>query len=96
MNIKPTQDRVAIRPESVEQKSDGGILLPGNEKEKKNTGVVVAVGPGKFADNGKLIPMGIKVGDKVVFCDQYEMDGIEAKFGDVVLVEECDIRAIIG
>lgn len=93
--IQPTLDRVAIRPEKIEQKTQGGIIVSTGEKENKNTGVVVAVGPGKYADNGKLIPMGIKPGDKVVFFDQYDVDGFDTKFNDVVLLEECDIRAII-
>lgn len=93
--IQPTLDRVAVRPEKIEQKTKGGIITSTGAKENKNTGVVTAVGPGKYDANGKLIPMGVKVGDKVVFFDQFELDGFDTKFNDVILLEECDIRAII-
>lgn len=95
MTIEPTLDRIAIRPEKLELKSTGGIIMPGNEKQNKNTGVVTAVGPGRYDSVGNLLPVGVSVGDKVVFFDQFEIEGLDNKFGDVVLVEEADIRAII-
>lgn len=96
MNITPTQDRVAVRPAKVETKSKGGIVLPGNKNKKENTGIVVAVGPGKYDSNGKIIPVGVKEGDKVIFCDQYEIEGLDVKFNGIILLDESDIRAIIS
>ena len=93
--IQPTLDRVAVRPEKIEQKTKSGIITSTGDKENKNTGTVVAVGPGRYDSNGNLIPMGLKAGDKVVFFDQFDVDGFDTKFNDVVLLEECDIRAII-
>lgn len=93
--IRPTLDRVAVRPEKIEQKTKSGIITNVGDAENKNTGVVTAVGPGRFDANGKRIPMGVKVGDKVVFFDQFDVDGYDTKFNDIILLEECDIRAII-
>ena len=67
MNIRPLYDRVVVRRNQEEEKTAGGILLPGAAKEKPNQGEVVAVGNGKALDNGEIRPLAVKVGDKIVF-----------------------------
>ena len=67
MTIKPLGDRVVIRPSAAEEKTKGGIILPDTAKEKPVVGEIVAVGPGKKSDEGKLVPLELKVGDKVLY-----------------------------
>jgi len=67
MNVKPLADRVIVKPLEAEEKTKGGIIIPDNAKEKPQKGEVVAVGPGKIADNGQKITMELKKGDKVLY-----------------------------
>ena len=67
MKMKPLADRVVIKPSPADEKSRGGIILPDTAKEKPVIGEVVAVGPGKVSDEGKPVPMEVKVGDKVLY-----------------------------
>jgi len=95
MNIKPLHDRVVIRQVEEEQESAGGILLPGSAQEKQNMGEVVAVGPGKASEAGSVIPMTVKVGDKVMF-GQYSGQEVKDDKGETLMVmREDDIIAII-
>ena len=68
MKIRPLHDRVIVRREEEEQKTAGGILLPGSAQEKPNQGEVIAVGSGRILDSGELRPVDVKIGDIVVFC----------------------------
>ncbi|WP_373020498.1 co-chaperone GroES [Thiomicrorhabdus sp.] len=95
MNIKPLHDRVVIRRVEEQQESAGGILLPGSAQEKQNKGEVVAVGPGKASDSGAVVPMTVKVGDKVLF-GQYSGQEVKDDKGETLIVmREDDIIAII-
>ncbi|MBW1994347.1 MAG: co-chaperone GroES [Deltaproteobacteria bacterium] len=78
-----------------EQKSPGGIIIPDTAKEKPQEGKVVAVGPGKLGDDGKRIPMEVKVGDRVLFS---KYAGTDIKIDDVehVFMKEEDILGVIG
>jgi chaperonin GroES len=67
MKLVPVEDRVVVKVVAKEEKTPTGIVLPDTAKEKPQKGTVLAVGPGKWDDNGKLIPMPIKAGDEVVF-----------------------------
>ena len=67
MNLKPLADRVIVKPLEAEEKTAGGIIIPDNAKEKPQKGEVIAVGPGKIADNGQKITMELKKGDKVLY-----------------------------
>ena len=67
MKIRPLHDRVIVRREEEEQKTAGGILLPGSAQEKPNQGEVIAVGSGRILDSGELRPVDVKIGDIVVF-----------------------------
>ena len=92
--IQPLLDNVLIEPAKEETKSPGGIYLPENAKEKPTIGEVLAVGPGKLDENGKIIKLSVKVGDKVYYK---KWGGNEIKIAGVelLLVEEKDVLAII-
>jgi len=94
MNLKPLGDRVVIKPQEAEEKTQGGIYLPDTAtKEKPLLGIVVAVGSGKIVDDGSRAAMEVKVDDKVIFS---KYAGTEIKFeGDNYLImREDDILAI--
>lgn len=94
MNIRPLHDRVVIKRLDDERTSAGGIVIPDSAAEKPMRGKVMAIGPGKMLDNGQLIPLGVKKGDKVLFG---KYSGTEVKIlGDELLVmREDDIMAVI-
>ena len=94
MNLKPLHDRVLVKRLEEEEVTKGGIIIPDTAKEKPIKGEVVAVGPGKVADDGKTIPMSVKAGDKVLF-NKYA--GTEVKIDAVehLVMREDDILAII-
>jgi chaperonin GroES len=92
-NIKPLFDNVLIRPLEAEEKTSSGIILPDSAKEKPQMGEIVAIGKGKI-DDGKLIPISVKLGQKVMYK---KWGGNEVKINgeELILVEEKDILAII-
>lgn len=95
MQVKPLNDRVLVKPLSVEQSTKTGIIIPETvEKEKPEKGEVVATGPGKLLDNGQRAPMTVKVGDKVVF-KKYSPDEIKVDGAELLILEESDILAIL-
>ncbi|MCX8033087.1 MAG: co-chaperone GroES [Thermoleophilia bacterium] len=81
MKLVPLEDRVVVKPLEQEEKTPSGIVLPDTAKEKPTKGKVVAVGPGRYDDNGKLIPMPVSVGDIVVYAKyagtELKLDGEE-------------------
>ena len=99
IGIKLLGDRVLIKPEDMETTTPSGIIIPDTvKKEKLMTGVVVAIGSGRFGDEGDRIPMSVEVGEVVYFNRGWDEDG--SKFSwkgeDYFLVSEGDIKAIIG
>ena len=90
--LQPLADRVLVKPMEKEEKTKSGIYLPDTAKEKPQEGEVVAVGPGKLDDNGKRIPLDLKVGDKVIYA---KYGGTEIKIDDVemMILRESDILA---
>ena len=92
--IKPLGDRVVVEVIEQEEKTAGGIVLPDTAKEKPQEGRVVAVGKGRY-ENGQLIPMEVKEGDRVIFS---KYAGTEVKVGDkeYLIMRESDILAIHG
>ena len=94
MKMKPLADRVVIKPSPAEEKSKGGIILPDTAKEKPVVGEVVAVGPGKVGDDGKKIPMEIKVGDKVLY-GKYSGTEVTVDGEEYLIMREADIFAIM-
>ena len=94
MKLKPLQDRVVVKPADAEEVSKGGIILPDTAQEKPQQGEVVAVGPGKAADNGELIKPQVKKGDKVLY-GKYSGTEITYEDEDYLIVRENDIFAIL-
>jgi chaperonin GroES len=94
MKIRPLYDRVVVRRKEEEQKSTGGILLPGSAKEKPNQGEVVAVGQGKLLDSGEVRPLSVKVGDQVVF-GQYSGNNIKIDGDELIMLSETEIFGVI-
>lgn len=94
MNIKPLGDRVVVKPDSVEEKTTGGLYLASESKEKPQTGTVVAVGPGELTKDGKVLPMNVKENDHVLY-GKYGGTEITVEGEDVVILQSKDIYAII-
>lgn len=95
MKFRPLHDRVAVRRIEAETKSAGGIIIPDTAQEKPHQGEVIAVGSGARDEDGKVTPMDVKVGDKVLFG---KWSGTEVKIDgeDVLIMKESDIMGIIG
>ena len=95
MKIKPLSDHILIEPIKEEEKTKGGIFLPENaSKEKSEEGNVVAVGPGKKTDDGKIVMMSIKPGDRVLF-QKYGPSEIKVDGKEYLIASESDNLAII-
>ncbi len=94
MKVKPLGDRVLVKPLEVKEVKKGGIIIPDTVKEKPQEGEVIALGTGKITDEGKKIPMEVKVGEKILFK---KYGGDEIKIGDLEhkILEREDILAII-
>ena len=95
MTIKPLADRVVVRPSNPGEKTKGGIILPDTAKEKPQEGKIIAVGPGKVAENGTKVPMEVKVGNKVLY-GKYSGTEIQIDGEYHLIMRESDILAIIG
>jgi chaperonin GroES len=95
MKIRPLHDRVIVRREEEEQKTAGGILLPGSAQEKPNRGEVVAVGSGRVLDNGDTREVDVKVGDIVVFGQYAGNDKIDVDGEELIILSESDIKAVV-
>jgi chaperonin GroES len=95
MKIKPLADRVVIKPSPAEEKTKGGIILPDTAKEKPVVGEVVAAGPGRRADDGKLIAPEVKVGDKVLY-GKYSGTEVTLDGQEYLIMRESDILAVIN
>ena len=94
MKISPLNDRVLVLRIDEDEKTSGGIIIPDTAKEKPQEGRVIAVGPGKFDENGKRIPLDVKKGDHVLFA---KYGGNEIRIGGVehLIMKEDDILGII-
>lgn len=94
MKIKPLHDRVVVKRLDELTKTSGGIIIPDTAKEKPSEGIVEAVGDGARTEGGKVIPMCVKVGDKVLFA---KWGGTEVKLNgeDRVIMKESDILAVV-
>jgi len=94
MKINPLADRIVVKPAEAEEKTKGGLYLPDTAKEKPVWGEVIAAGPGKTSDDGKKIPMEVKVGDKVLY-GKYSGTEITIDGQEVLIMRESDIFAIM-
>ena len=95
MKFRPLHDRVLIRRVESEEKTAGGIIIPDTAKEKPMEGEVVAAGPGARGDDGKLQPMDVKAGDRVLFG---KWSGTEVKLDseELIIMKESDIMGVIA
>ncbi|MCD6352707.1 MAG: co-chaperone GroES [Proteobacteria bacterium] len=94
MKIKPLQDRVIVKRVEEEEKTKGGIIIPDSAKEKPQEGEIIAVGPGKVADDGKKISLDVKAGDRVLFS-KYAGTEIKIEDEEHLIMREDDILGII-
>jgi chaperonin GroES len=93
--FRPLHDRVVVRRLEADEKTKGGIIIPDTAKEKPQEGEVVAVGPGGRDESGKLVPLDVKAGNRVLFG---KWSGTEVKLNgeDLLIMKESDIMGIIG
>lgn len=94
MALRPLQDRVIIKRLDNERTTASGIVIPESAAEKPDQGEVIAVGPGKTADNGSVIDLEVKVGDKVLF-GKYAGQAVKVDGDDLLVINESDILAVI-
>ncbi|MGA3244729.1 MAG: co-chaperone GroES [Bacteroidota bacterium] len=94
MNLKPLADRVVVKPSVAEEKTKGGIIVPDTAKEKPVWGTVIAIGPGKVSDEGKLIAPEVKVGDSVLY-GKYSGTEVTIDSEELLIMRESDIFAIM-
>ncbi len=95
MNIRPLHDRVIVKRVEEEKKSAGGIVIPDTAAEKPSQGEVVAAGPGKTDESGRIVAMGVKVGDRVLF-GKYSGQEFRLEGQDYLHMREDDIIGIVG
>jgi chaperonin GroES len=95
VNIKPLEDRLVVKPLEAEQTTASGLVIPDTAKEKPQEGEVVAVGPGRFDDNGNRVPLDVKVGDKVIYS---KYGGTEVKYGgeEYLILSARDVLAVVS
>ena len=95
MGFRPLHDRVLVRRVEAEEKTAGGIIIPDTAKEKPQEGEVVAVGAGSKNEEGKITPLDVKAGDKILFG---KWSGTEVKIDgeDLIIMKESDILGIVG
>ena len=94
MKIRPLQDRVIVKRLPEEDKTKGGIIIPDSAKEKPQQGLVVAVGKGKVADDGKLLKLDVKKGDRILFS-KYGGTEVKIEGEEHLIMREDDILGII-
>ena len=94
MKIRPLQDRVIVKRIAEEEKTKGGIIIPDTAKEKPQEGKVIAVGKGKRNDDGKLVPLDVKVGDKILF-GKYSGSEIKIDGEEHLIMREEDILGVL-
>ncbi|MBZ0334029.1 MAG: co-chaperone GroES [Marinobacter sp.] len=94
MKIRPLHDRVVVRRKEEEEKTAGGIVLPGNAKEKPSQGEVIAVGNGRILENGETRSLAVKVGDTVVF-GQYAGNTVKVDGEELLIMSENDIYGVL-
>jgi chaperonin GroES len=94
LKIKPLGDRIVVKPMEAEEKTKGGIILPDTAKEKPVEGTIVATGPGRKSDDGKVVELEVKVGDKVLY-GKYGGTEVTIDSEEYLIMRESDIFAIV-
>src|SRR4051794_38660586 len=94
MRFRPLHDRVVVRRIEAEEKSKGGIIIPDTAKEKPQEGEVIAVGPGARDENGKMTPLDVKAGDRILFG---KWSGSEVRIDgeDLLIMKESDVMGVV-
>ncbi len=95
MKIRPLHDRVVVKRLEEERKSAGGIVIPDNAAEKPDQGEVIAVGNGKILEDGKVRPLDVKVGDRILF-GKYSGTTVKVEGDELLVMREDDIMGVIG
>ncbi len=95
MKLRPLHDKVLVKRTEEEEKSAGGIVLPGSATEKPSQGEVIAVGPGKKSENGDVSPVGVAVGDTVIF-GQFGGNEIKIDGEEYLILSESDIFGVVS
>ena len=94
MNLTPLHDRVLVRPSKPEEVTSGGIIIPDTAKEKPMQGEIIAGGPGKVNDDGKVTALQVKVGDSVLY-GKYSGTEVSVNGEDLLIMRESDIFAVL-
>jgi chaperonin GroES len=94
MKVKPLQDRVLVKRIEEEEKTKGGIIIPDSAKEKPQEGIVVAVGRGKVLEDGKVLPLDVKEGDRILF-QRYAGTEIKIEGEEHLIMREEDIMGVV-
>jgi chaperonin GroES len=94
MKIRPLQDRVIVKRLEEEEKTKGGIIIPDSAKEKPQEGKVIAIGKGKVTEDGKVIPLDVKAGDRILF-GKYSGTEVKIEGEEHLIMREEDILGII-
>ena len=94
MHFRPLHDRVVVKRVESEERTKGGIIIPDTAKEKPQEGEIIAVGPGARDENGKLVPLDVKKGDRILFG---KWSGTEVKIDgeDLLIMKESDIMGVV-
>ena len=94
MNVKPLEDRIVVEPNEAETTTVSGLVIPDTAKEKPQQGKVLHVGPGRTTDDGKVVPLGVSVGDTVLYS---KYGGTEVSLGgkDLLILSSRDVLAVI-
>jgi chaperonin GroES len=94
MKFRPLHDRVVVRRVEAEEKTKGGIIIPDTAKEKPQEGEIVAAGPGARDESGKLVPLDVKAGDRILFG---KWSGTEVKIDgeDLIIMKESDVMGVV-
>ena len=95
MNLTPLHDRVLVRPSKPEEVTSGGIIIPDTAKEKPMQGEIIAAGPGKASEDGKLVTLQVKVGDSVLY-GKYSGTEVSVNGEDLLIMRESDIFAVLS
>jgi len=93
-SLKPLADRIVVKPSKAEEKTKGGIIVPDTAKEKPVWGEVIAIGPGRTSDDGKLIAPEVKIGDRVLY-GKYSGTEVTIDGEELLIMRESDVFAIM-
>ena len=94
MKFRPLHDRIVVKRVDAEEKTKGGIIIPDTAKEKPQEGEVIAVGPGARDESGKLIPLDVKVGDRILF-GKWSGTDIKLEGEELLIMKESDVMGVV-